>query len=407
MGAYYIHTGEYGLRVYINEFNYLSPDNYPAGDWVELYNQTATEVDLEGWRLTHGSQEYIFPAGAVIAVQDYMTVCSDTLLFRAIFGDEIYILGNTHLDFDNSGGKIALYDAAGNLMHSVHYTRERPWPPLAAGLGATVELHPGREGNSPVDWRESYVLSGSPGTGNSQPPDLSGLFINEILASNSSVITDEYGDYDDWFEIYNGTDDTINIGGIYLTDDQEIPYRWQLPLHVPAQTKIAAHEFRLIWADEEPGEGYLHVDFKLSASGESIALFQRHAENYVLLESMDYNQQYEDISWGRYPDGSTFTSLLSPTPGASNLILSLQEPEQHLLQLYPNPNNGVFLLQADKISTPYYVQVFSSTGQLIWSGEKNTDQRLLIEPGPVVPGLITVVVTDAQGRLFTCNVIVE
>ena len=406
MGAYYIHTGEFGLRVYINEYNYLSPDNYPAGDWVELYNQTATAVDLEGWRLTHGSQEYIFPAGAVIAVQDYTVVCSDTLLFKAIFGDESYILGNTHLDFDNTGGKIALYDADGNLMHSVHYSKERPWPPLAAGLGATVELEPGREGNSPVDWRESYVLNGSPGTVNSQPPDLSGLFINEILASNSSVITDEYGDYDDWFEIYNGTDDTINTGGIYLTDDSEIPYLWQLPLHVPEQTNIAPHDFLLIWADEEPGEGFLHVDFKLSASGESVFLFQRQAENYVLLESMDYNQQYEDISWGRYPDGSTFTALLSPTPGASNLILSLSLPEKQVLKLYPNPANGFFMVQADEINTPYQVQVINSTGQIIWSSIENYNNHLLITTSKCLAGLVNVVVTDAHGKLFTGKIIV-
>ncbi len=43
--------------------------------------------------------------------------------------------------------------------------------------------------------------------------------VNEIMASNSSTIADEYGEFDDWVEIYNASEISINIGGMYVTDN--------------------------------------------------------------------------------------------------------------------------------------------------------------------------------------------
>ncbi len=54
------------------------------------------------------------------------------------------------------------------------------------------------------------------------------LIINELMASNNSSggIPDEYGEYDDWFEIYNPSGSTINLAGMYLTDDLSSPTKW-------------------------------------------------------------------------------------------------------------------------------------------------------------------------------------
>ena len=45
------------------------------------------------------------------------------------------------------------------------------------------------------------------------------LFINEFLASNSTVIANDVGEFDDWVEIYNVNPFPTDIGGMYLTDD--------------------------------------------------------------------------------------------------------------------------------------------------------------------------------------------
>ena len=53
-----------------------------------------------------------------------------------------------------------------------------------------------------------------------------GLIINEFLASNDACCTDQSGDYDDWVELFNDSNDPIDIGGMYFTDtpDDNNPY---------------------------------------------------------------------------------------------------------------------------------------------------------------------------------------
>jgi len=42
------------------------------------------------------------------------------------------------------------------------------------------------------------------------------LYINEIQASNSTTIADNFLEYDDWIELYNVSNISINLAGYYL-----------------------------------------------------------------------------------------------------------------------------------------------------------------------------------------------
>ncbi|HPS55808.1 MAG TPA: CotH kinase family protein, partial [Sedimentisphaerales bacterium] len=142
------------------------------------------------------------------------------------------------------------------------------------------------------------------------------LFINEILASNSSINHDPQGDSDDWVEIYNPSGDAIDLAGMYLTDDLSDPMKWQFPSGYPADTTIAAGGYLLVWADEDAEDGPLHVGFKLSADGEAVALFD---QNVNLIDTLEFGVQNTDISYGCYPDavrGLQF--FVTPTPAAAN-----------------------------------------------------------------------------------------
>ncbi|MEJ2627257.1 MAG: lamin tail domain-containing protein, partial [bacterium] len=139
-----------------------------------------------------------------------------------------------------------------------------------------------------------------------------GVVINELLASNSSGIRDEAGDADDWIELYNSTAAAVDLSAWSLSDDRDDPQKAVLP----SGTTIPAQGFLLIWADGEPDQGALHLDFSLSNGGEWIGLFN---PDEVLRDSLAFGPQLTDFSFGRYPDGSdtSFTRLL-PTPGAAN-----------------------------------------------------------------------------------------
>lgn len=122
---------------------------------------------------------------------------------------------------------------------------------------------------------------------------------------------------DDWIEIYNAEDDPIDIGGMYLTDDLEEPMKWQIPDDSPGETTIGPKGYLLIWADGEPEQGPLHVDFGLKKAGEAIGLFD--SDGTTLIDSIRYDQQVPNISFGRYPNaGQDWRFYNNPTPGAEN-----------------------------------------------------------------------------------------
>ena len=144
------------------------------------------------------------------------------------------------------------------------------------------------------------------------------LFINELMADNDNTIEDpdEEGAYDDWVEIYNAGDITIDLGGMYLTDDAEDPTQWQIPSGVT----IGPGAYLLFWADDDEDQGDTHANFKLSTDGEYIGLYDTDDNRNIAIDSLDFGAQTTDISLGRCPDGGDdWTLFTAPTPGAENV----------------------------------------------------------------------------------------
>lgn len=143
------------------------------------------------------------------------------------------------------------------------------------------------------------------------------LFINEFLASNDACCADEYGEYDDWIEIYNPNSEPVDIGGMYISDDKTDLTAWQIPDTAPDSTTIPANGFLVLWADKQPEQGVLHVNIKLSSKGEDIALTAPNGT--TVIDSLTFGPQTTDVSMGRKPDGSDHWEFFnSPTPGAPN-----------------------------------------------------------------------------------------
>lgn len=143
------------------------------------------------------------------------------------------------------------------------------------------------------------------------------LVINEFMASNDSIIRDPQGQYDDWIEIYNyGTGD-IDMAGMYLTDDLSEPAKWRIPSGTSAATTIRRGGYLLVWADNNVGDEGLHSNFKLSANGEEIGLFD--SDGVTLIDSVEFNDQFTDMSYSRFPDaGSDWRYAYLPTPAGRN-----------------------------------------------------------------------------------------
>jgi len=142
------------------------------------------------------------------------------------------------------------------------------------------------------------------------------LRINEFMAGNSggSGITDEHGDSDDWIEIYNATDFDINMAGMRLGNDPDVP---PIPSDAPSETTIPARGFLRFWADRETHEGPLHLDFNLDIDGDVITLYD--TDGATVIDSTTFGSQLYNVSYGRYPDGANdWYFFEDPTPGGQN-----------------------------------------------------------------------------------------
>jgi hypothetical protein len=149
-------------------------------------------------------------------------------------------------------------------------------------------------------------------------PDTVGiLVINEFLASNNANFADEYGDFDDWVELYNTTEESIDVGGMYVTDNPEDANPYRIPGTNSELTTILPGGYLLLWFDRESEEGPHQVEVQLSAAGESIVLIGK--DKSTILDSYTFGPQETDISTGRQSDGSDeWTTFTTPTPGAAN-----------------------------------------------------------------------------------------
>ena len=68
--------------------------------------------------------------------------------------------------------------------------------------------------------------------------------ITEFMASNSASLVDDDGDYSDWIEIHNTTNETQSLQGWALTDDAADPFRWRFP----ADAVLQPGEYRVVFA---------------------------------------------------------------------------------------------------------------------------------------------------------------
>lgn len=166
--------------------------------------------------------------------------------------------------------------------------------------------------------------------------DYSVLSLNEVAPSNNSEtnIVDEYGIHSDWFEIYNSGEDTLNLAGLYLSDDPNELGKSLITSLYPDSTTILPKGFIRFWADNAIYRGPLHADFKLSNTEPTgLYLSAKCGNDYQTLSVMSYNKLPQNASVGYLcnnpqegymvfdnspKEEGDATIWMSPTPGSSN-----------------------------------------------------------------------------------------
>lgn len=128
------------------------------------------------------------------------------------------------------------------------------------------------------------------------------LYLNEICSSNQSLL-DENGESSDWIEIYNGSEQDVDIAGMTIENVTKA-----IKCTIPSDDKVIvpAHGYRLLWADKNTEFGPLHLNFKLSvAVPETIVLRKYFIDKDVEISRIISTPHNPDESYGRETDGAS------------------------------------------------------------------------------------------------------
>jgi hypothetical protein len=291
-------------------------------DLIELYYDGPAALDLGDMSISDNPDnpsKFVFSPGAIIEPNEYLI----------LYADNNPVTPGIHLGFglDGEGDEVYLYNnlsAGGELLDSIEFGLQIP------------DLSIGR-----VGYNGRWTLTKPTfGQANIAQPlgDPAKMKINEWLA-NCDMLTSN-----NFIELYNPHAFPVDLGGLYLTDN---------PVARPDKHEISPLSFvpgmcmAVFIADGDPKDGPTHLNFRLSADLEIIALFDADLDE---IDKVIYGPQTTDVSQGRSPDGSdTYAFFGQPTPGASNIdtiVVSEVLAHSHLykgdwIELYNTTNEVI------------------------------------------------------------------
>jgi hypothetical protein len=144
------------------------------------------------------------------------------------------------------------------------------------------------------------------------------VVFNEILAANRSF-TNTAGATPDWIELFNPSTNAVNLADVSVSNDPNNPRKF---VFAPG-TSIPANGFLFIDCDDQSPASTNNTGFAISASGDSLYLFNNLTNGGGLLDSVTFGLQVSDFSIGRIPDGTGTWALNAPTPNTFNIAASL------------------------------------------------------------------------------------
>ena len=144
---------------------------------------------------------------------------------------------------------------------------------------------------------------------------ISGVIINEYSAANCELDGSDCGDYEDWIELYNNSNNAIDLAGYYLSDKIDNITKWQFSSSIV----IEPNSYLIIYASG------LDPTLETSNTNTSFKLTQTRSSEYIVLA--DSNEQILDYkkldrhqlthSWGR-DDDFEWRVYENSTPGGEN-----------------------------------------------------------------------------------------
>ena len=221
--------------------------------------------------------------------------------------------------------------------------------------------------------------------------------INEVSAANDIYVSDFFKK-SDWIELYNTTDEDIDVEGMFLSDHLEEPEKWIITATAndaaeAASTIIPAHGHLVIWADKnaEPST-QLHADFKLNNEDSCLVLLT--AADHAWADTLVYCRHDGYHTVGLFPDGGSQLYVMErPTIGQTNVLTTaavawdepfITQPEPIEDRIARTGAENLLALSFDGTALHLHgaararLDIYSTTGQLLHTSRLSATAPLAV-----------------------------
>ena len=218
--------------------------------------------------------------------------------------------------------------------------------------------------------------------------------INEVCCSNFNLLQDENGNYPDYIELWNPTDEVLSLENYYLSDDSEKLDKYSL-----ADITLEPKQYQVLFMDGSSNQEADREGFKLSRNGEELYLYQKdkrkicqivsipetsYNKAYGRKQSVEEEQSVVDIvmdagNWRSESRSNTGQSwaMMDATPGYANVGAK----EYPLVKL----SQPTFSVESGFYKEAFELELKASAGEQIYytlDGSDPTKDSLLYE-GPI------------------------
>jgi hypothetical protein len=375
----------------ITEIMYNSPEaNTDSLEFVEIFNPMPNDVDLSGYFFRQGF-DFVFPQGASISGYGFVLLAVDTVAFQNAFELSAYAWSSSDA-LSNSGEDIVLAAPSGAVADSVEYDDASPWPTEPDGDGYSLVLcDPFADNNDGANWSipttspTGIVIEGNEVFAHPGQLCAQGIVvISEIMYNPPESNTDSL----EFIELYNpDTNNPIDLEGYSFKDGIEYVF--------PVGATIAAGGFLIVAVDSVAFENNFGIPAwqwtsgALSNGGEELVIAARFN---VTVDSVDFSDAWvpetdgdgysltlcdlasdnaDGVNWTASSTDAGFmiNSLqVYADPGVAGSCVTVDIKEEiitTIAKLYPNPNNGDFVLEFPELDGTARASIYSATGQLI------------------------------------------
>ena len=341
-----------------------------AFEFVEIQNLSNVSADLIGVQLTNGVQ-FDFGNSAItsLAPGGRALVVRDADAFSIRYGGGLPVAGEFSGSLSNNGELLELRSSNGDPLFVVSYNDRDPWPAVADGSGATLELidpagtETERHGKY-YSWRASTDWNGSPGTAGAAPI---GVVINEVLSRS-----DDPNGPSDAVELHNTTGSSIDIGGWYLSDADgfdDMGNNRLLKYEIPAGTSIPAGGYVVYDESNFNAPGAMNGFAFDSAEGDDVFLVVPGGDGVEsIVDAVEFGAANDLESFGRVPNGfGRLAPMTTNTFGSENAPPRFGPLLLTELNYNPGPPSQAALDEDPDITSTdlEFVEVHNPTGSAV------------------------------------------